>query len=247
MGLFDFFKGSKEKQGDNAKPVSPAAKWADRAADKRAQSYDRQEAIQALAQMATADAATALLRRFTFVTDPTITDEEEKQAAFEGILRAGKDAIEPIRAFAATAQGVVVPIRLMKELLDQDAYIAELVAWLSKWDTEYAKFSDPKVQLLDALASEKHPLIAKAVTPFLDDVDDAARYSAVAALFAQEDPEVVPKLVRLLAREESFRIKNKIADGLASKGWEVPQELQDEVARALSSQYMLEAATVRAR
>src|SRR5205807_504796 len=79
------------------KGSSAAAKWADRI-EKRAQNYDRQEAIQALSDMATQQAAEALLRRFTFHIDPSITDQEEKDSAFKGILRAGKEAIDPVRA-----------------------------------------------------------------------------------------------------------------------------------------------------
>ena len=50
MGLFDLFKSGGGK-GDKAdKKSNAAAKWAERAGDKRAQNYDRQEAIQALAE-----------------------------------------------------------------------------------------------------------------------------------------------------------------------------------------------------
>jgi len=57
MGLFDLFKS----KGDDKPKASPAAKWANVASDKRAQNYDRQEALQALADMGTADAVAALL------------------------------------------------------------------------------------------------------------------------------------------------------------------------------------------
>ncbi len=67
------------------------------------QNYDRQEAIEALAAMGTSDAAEVLLKRFTFHIDPSITDQEEKDSAFRGILRAGDQAVEPVRAFAAKA------------------------------------------------------------------------------------------------------------------------------------------------
>ena len=95
MGLFDFFKAKGDGKGDDGKKKksSPAAKWAEAAGSKRAQAYDRQEAIQELTKLATADAVEALLKRFTFATDPSITDQEEKELAFEGILKAGKDAI----------------------------------------------------------------------------------------------------------------------------------------------------------
>src|SRR5205085_3331975 len=109
MGLFDLFKS----KGDDKPKASPAAKWANVASDKRAQNYDRQEALQALADMGTADAVAALLKRFTFVTDPSITDQEEKDLAFTGILRAGRDAIEPTRAFAMKAESLAWPMKVL--------------------------------------------------------------------------------------------------------------------------------------
>src|SRR5260370_24558069 len=102
MGLFDLFKGATRVDKKNRPKNNPAAKWADRV-EKRVQNYDRQEAIQALSDLATADAVEVLLKRFTFHMDPSITDQEEKDAAFRGILRAGKEAIDPVRSFVAKA------------------------------------------------------------------------------------------------------------------------------------------------
>ncbi|MDP9002471.1 MAG: HEAT repeat domain-containing protein, partial [Myxococcota bacterium] len=148
MGLFDMFRGGTKERKE--RPKKAADKWADRI-EKRVQNYDRQEAIQALADMASADATAVLLKRFTFHMDPSITDQEEKDAAFRGILRAGKDAIGPVRAFAAKAESLAWPMKIMKELVDDDEYVEELLRWLSRWDTEYSKFIDPKVQILTAL------------------------------------------------------------------------------------------------
>src|SRR5688572_11082421 len=158
MGRFDIFK---KKDGD--RKSSPAAKWAEAAGSKRAQAYDRQEAIQELSKLGTADAAEALLKRFTFATDPSITDQEEKELAFQGILKAGKDAVEPVRAFAAKADSLSWPMRILKELLTEDELIDELIVWLGRWDTEYAKFTDPKLQLLEVLGDHVNPKIRPAV------------------------------------------------------------------------------------
>ena len=95
MGLFDRFKGGAKIVDKKGSKGSVAAKWADRI-ERRVQNYDRQEAIQALADMGTSDAAEVLLKRFTFHIDPSITDQEEKDAAFQGVLKAGKEAIEPV-------------------------------------------------------------------------------------------------------------------------------------------------------
>ncbi|HZU83347.1 MAG TPA: HEAT repeat domain-containing protein [Polyangiaceae bacterium] len=238
MGLFDRFKGGGKGQPKGR--GSPAAKWADRI-EKRVQNYDRQEAIQALADMASADAAEVLLKRFTFHMDPSITDQEEKESAFRGILRAGQAAIEPVRAFAARAESLAWPMKIMQELLGEKEYVEELLRWLSRWDTEYAKFVDPKVQILTALEERKHPDIREAVEPFLEDVNEPARFHAVSALLAQDDAQAVPALTRLLADEESMRIRAKIAEGLLSRGWGVPAEDREAVRRALPAGLSIDA------
>jgi hypothetical protein len=253
MGLFDRFKGGKRED----RPRSPVTKWADKASDKRAQNYDRQEALAELAELAgppgeksketeedsvriRAEAVAALMKRFTFNMEPSITDQEEKDTAFSGVVRAGKLAIEPIRAYAAKAESLAWPMKILKELVDETAYVEELVVWLSKWDTEYAKFIDPKLQLLIALEGHKHPSIREATEPFLLDVNEPARFHAVATVLAQDDPASVPALVSTLVDEESFRIKNKIAEGLAARGWRIPEELRADFKKSLPSQFALD-------
>lgn len=231
MGLFDLFKSGGKDTAE--KKSNAAAKWAERAADKRAQNYDRQEAIQALAEMGTPEAAAALLKRFTFLIDPSITDQEEKDAAFRGVLKAGKDAIAPVRAFAAKAESLAWPMRILKELVDEDEFVDELIVWLSKWDTEYAKFVDPKVQLLRALEDHKSEKIRAAVEPFLEDVHEPARFHAAATLLAQDDSTVIAPLVKLMEDEESVRVKNKIADGIVAREWSVPDELREPMRKVL--------------
>jgi hypothetical protein len=240
MGLFDRFKGGAKGERKERLKSGAASKWADRI-EKRVQNYDRQEAIQALADMASADAAVVLLKRFTFHMDPSITDQEEKEAAFRGILRAGKDAISPVRAFAAKAESLAWPMKIMKELVDEDEYVEELLRWLSRWDTEYAKFVDPKVQILTALEERKHPHIREGAERFLDDVNEPARFHAVSALLAQDDAASVVSLARLLAIEESVRVRNKTAEGLALREWIVPEDERDAVRKGLPAGFAVDA------
>ena len=241
MGLFDFFKkssgGSSGGDGKDGKKKSPAAKWAEAAGSKRAQAYDRQEALQELAKLGTADAVEALLKRFTFNTDPSITDQEEKDLAFDGILKAGKDAIEPVRAFAAKAESLSWPIRILKDILEEEEFIDELLVWLKKWDTEYAKFIDPKLQLLETLSDFKNPKIRPAVERFLEDVNEPARFNAVAAVLAQDDQEALGPLITLFLDEESVRIRAKIADGISSRNWTIPEDQRDGLRKVLPHQY----------
>jgi HEAT repeats len=237
MGLFDRFLGGPSK---SRQKTSPAGKWSDRI-EKRVQNYDRQEAIQALAEMETADAAEVLLKRFTFHIDPSITDQEEKDSAFRGVLRAGKEAIVPVRAFATKAESLAWPMKIMKELVEENAYIDELLRWLARWDTEYSKFVDPKVQLLAALEEYKRPEIRAQVERFLEDVNEPARFHAVSTLLAQDDSASVPALIDLLTDEESVRIRNRISEGLAARGWAIPPEQRDAARKALSAPFTTDA------
>ncbi len=235
MGLFDRFRGASSE-----KKASPAAKWADRV-EKRAQNYDRQEAITALSDMGTAEAVEVLLKRFTFHIDPSITDQEEKDAAFQGVLRAGAVAIEPVRAFAARAESLAWPMKIVRELVDEPEYVEELLRWLSRWDTEYSKFVDPKVQILTSLEEYRSDKIRESVERFLEDVNEPSRFHAVNALFAQGDAAALPALLKVLLDEESVRVRTKIVEGLAARAWEVPGEQREAVARALPGAYALDA------
>jgi hypothetical protein len=243
MGLFDLFKGSgkKSKDGEGGKEGAvAAAKWAEKAGDKRAQNYDRQEAIAELAQQATPEAAAALLKRFTFNMDPSITDQEEKDGAYQGVLAAGKAAIPPIRAFAAKAESLAWPIKLVKGLLPEEEVIPELLLWLERWDTEYAKFIDPKLQLLGALEELKHPSILPKVERFLEDVNGEARFCAVSAVLAQEDASAIPALLEALENEESLRVKNRILDGFIARSWLVPEDRLQKARKALPPEYSVD-------
>lgn len=90
MGLFDIFKRDRPP-GDDGKPADrKLGSLAKKASDKRSQAYDRDEALRALVELGTPGAAGALLRRFNLKVDPSITDQEEKQLAFDGIVSIGR-------------------------------------------------------------------------------------------------------------------------------------------------------------
>lgn len=239
MGLFDFLK-----KGSNPPPASgkdaPNKKVAGHAkvvGDKRAQTYDRAESIQALADMRSADAAEALLRRFTFSIDPSITDQEEKDAAFQGIVGVGPDAVPAVRAFCAKAEVLTWPLKILRVLLDDASYKAELLQLAEGFDTEYARNVEPKLQVVTALAEVRGDDARKAAERFLEDVNETVRFHAVASTFAQDDAASVDPLLDMLATEESVRIKNKVAEGLSQKGWALPESRRAEARKALEDAY----------
>lgn len=270
MGFLDFLKRTDNKTGKIGQKAPQVrrevARFADTAANKRAQNYDRQEAIAGLADLAQplenaaelektekgraqleehektrVEAAGALLKRFNFVMDPTITDQEEKQLAFEGIQAVGEKILEPLRAYAAKAESLSWPIKILKSAIsDDEIVVGELLAWLSKWDTEYAKFVDPKVQLLVELEEHKDPRIFEASKDFLLDVNETSRFHAVGVALAQGEDAAMPLLVDMFVDEESLRIRNRVCEGFIARGWAVPDERRAEMRKVLPGEYSID-------
>ncbi|MBK8251504.1 MAG: HEAT repeat domain-containing protein [Polyangiaceae bacterium] len=258
MGLFDFLKKKEDgKKGSTPPPADKkVAGHAKVAGDKRAQTYDRMESLQALAEMKTPDSAAALLKRFSFSIDPSITDSEEKELAFAGIVEAGRpgdlpkdekerDAmlaeaaarrdkvVEATRTYCEKAEQLTWPLKVLRELLDDDAYRDELIDMLARFDTEYARNVEPKIQLLVALEEVPGEESREVVEQFLEDVNETVRFHAAESTFAHGNPESAAVLCKMIISEESVRVKNKVAEGFTRRGWTVPADQRDSVTKAL--------------
>ncbi len=232
MGLFGLFE---------KKPGGALKKHAERVANKRAQAIDRWESIQALIRDGGPEAIAALLPRFTFYVDPSITDQEEKDAVFEGVLRAGEHAIPVVRAFMETSESLSWPLKLMDRLAEQQTVVAALLELLAPWDTEYARDPQRKIQLLAALEERKDARTAAAVARFLRDANETVRFQAVTAIFAQDNAgDFRESLQECVRSEESVRVRNRIFEGFLQQGWSAIEP--GEGARALStSSYAVDA------
>ena len=108
-----------------------------------------------------------------------------------------------------------------------------LIELLGNFDTEYARNVEPKVQIIQALEEVVSEDVREAVAPFLEDVNETVRFHAVQTTFAQNNPESVAPMVKLLEAEESVRVKNKVAEGLLFRGWAIPAELREVTSAAL--------------
>lgn len=243
MGFFDFFKKSADtKQGAEpaaAKGNKDVARLARVVGNKLAQDYDRQEAISQLAAMANAEGARALLRRFDFAMEPSITDREEKEAAVEGVVGAGEAAIGPIRDYCARAEGVIWPLKILRRIVEEQRFVDELLELLEQFDTEYIRNPEPKMQLIQALEEFATEDVRLAVEPFLQDVNENVRFTAVGTTFAMKTPAAAGPLVQAMKQEESLRVRNRIASGLSDQAWKVPANLNDAARESLPQGYSL--------
>ena len=229
MALFGLF----DKKSD-------LEKFAERAQNRRAQAIDRWEAIQALSRMRTSEAVEALLPRFTFYVDPSITDQEEKDAAFDGIVATGAAAVAPVTAFLRKADSISWPVKILERLVSPETVTATMIGLLADMDTEYERDPQRKIQALATLEERTHPGIADAVVRFLQDSNETVRFHAAGALLAQPDADAHREaLLRCFCSEQSVRVRNRILDGFAAHGWDVGDKAA-EVKSRLPAGYSLD-------
>jgi HEAT repeat protein len=210
-----------------------------RVANKRAQAPDRWDSIQALGAMGTEEAAEALLQRFTFRVDPSITDQEEKDAAFEGIVRAGSAAVPPVRRFLQRSDSIAWPLKCLERLLDEEEVTGELLAVLETMDIEYERDPDKKIQILAALEERQDERVVPAVQRFLEDANETARFHAVQTLLAQGDDSVQEPLLATALKEESLRVRSAILDGFIARNWSAGDR-RDELQAKLPPGYAVD-------
>lgn len=245
MGVFDIFSKKKGESAPPKKSEREIAKLQKLIGNKMSQNYDRQQAIEELGRMGSAEGAAALLRRFDWTLDPSITDQEEKEAAAQGIISTGEVALEPIRKYCSRAESLTWPLRILQQIAAEEHIVDELLGVLDEFDTEYTRNPEPKQQLIATL--EEYPCedVRVAVEPFLLDVSEPVRFRAATTTFAMNDEKSVPALIAALEEEESLRVRNRIAQGLAERSWKIPSELHDACREALPDDYKLDGGVVR--
>jgi HEAT repeat protein len=217
MGLLDLFSKEKREERTRQKNIERALK-------KYAQSADRWKALEALAADGSDQALYGLLRRFGFVYDKTIEDEQEKDWVFDALVAKGKAALPATKRYLLAADSISWPLRVLSKIATRDEELAALEEVLARQEPGYERDPTKKIQLMNHLGGGKLDRAAALVAPYLKDMDEGVRYAAAEALLALRD-EAVGKtpLLDLFANdaEESLRIRLMICEGLCSLTWAV--------------------------
>lgn len=229
MGLFDVFKGG---GGGLKKHVA-------RVANKRAQKHERWESIQVLASDGSDEAIRALLTRFTIRVDPSITDGEEKNEAFRGIVQHGEAVLQPVRDFLESSESLAWPFKILKEIQGEEEVTTTLLDLLSRMDTEYERDPQKKIDVIASLEERNDARIVGAVTRFLEDMNETVRFHAVGAILAQEEADAArDAMTEAFLAEESVRVRMQILDGYVDRGWTL-EAVKDAAAKRMPTGYSL--------
>jgi hypothetical protein len=236
MGLLDIF--SKEGRTKSARD-----KNIQRAVNKYAQSADRWKALESLRDDGTDDALYGLLRRFGMMYDKTIEDEQEKEFVFEVLLSKGANAIPAIERYLASADSISWPLRILDKVADRERELAVIKKVLERHEPGYERDPTKKQQLLSHLGSLQHVEAAALCAPYLVDMDEGVRFTAVEALLAQKNGDVAvgPLCDQFVsAEEDSLRIRLRMAEGFVEHGWTVPADKRAGLQAQLPEAFVLE-------
>jgi|SRR5262245_2015003 len=235
MGFLDKF--SKDGREQRAREKNAA-----RAVDKYAQSPDRMKALQALRDDGSTEALHALMKRFGMMYDKTIEDEQEKEWVFEMLVEKGGAVLPALKRYMASADSISWPLRLLDKVVDgKEGRIDVIAEVLERHEPGYERDPTKKIQLLTHLGSLKHARVPPLVVPYLEDMDEGVRYAALETLMRQADEAAArTPLLDLFAKEDSLRLRLRIADGFSELGWSVADRRAD-VEKGLPDTFQIEA------
>jgi hypothetical protein len=134
----------------------------------------------------------------------------------------GSLAAEPLKRFIRRSESLSWAVKMLDRVLPPEDVLSILLELMSSMDTEYERDPTRKVQLLAELESRRGEAVLPVVLPFLEDVNETARFHAVGAILAQENAgDAREQLAKTLAREDSMRTKARILDGFAALRWNI--------------------------
>jgi len=233
MGFLGLFGGGKKK--------TKVDKLVKKVTNAYVQPQERQRFMYTLAEMGTEESLLGLLQRFTFHTEGSIVDEEEKALAYQLLVNAGPSAIQPIKTYVTSRDSVYWPLKAMRELAGMDAAVDLLLMVLDRVQDSEARVNDHKIQLVSNLRDFPHPRVEARLRDLCTDGDEEVRLMAMDGLMSYGEREALESVMsRLLDPEETARVRTVIYEQLVDHGWSLnPWRAQLEEADVIPPHYRL--------
>ncbi|HKD40315.1 MAG TPA: HEAT repeat domain-containing protein [Myxococcaceae bacterium] len=232
MGILDIFGGSGPDK---------ARKLKGKVTQKYGDPTSRQKAISQLGEMQIPEAISSLLARFTVTVEPLTTDADEKEHVFQLITSRGRSAVDSVREFLrSTDTSSSWAVRLLSALLTEPELIGICVEFLHQLGSTYTRNPEKKIVLIQFLTGKDDPRIAPALVPFLEDMSDDVKISAIKGLAPLKyEPSREPLLHLLTAEDTARRVQTAAIAALHESGFGV-QGYREKVEALLSEPYFVD-------
>lgn len=217
MGLRDLFSSTGRQKTRLDKAIKTAT-------NPYTQSAERYAAMEQLLAECSEESLVGLMRRFTMVSTKSIEDEEEKGWAYRELSGLGAKALPAVKRFCLEHDNIAWALRIVEDVADEAQEWEIIDALLEKHPPEYERDPSKKIQLLTHVAEIDDPSVPDILGRYLGDPDEGVRFFCAEQLLDIGDEAKSKEL--LIARlvdesEDSLRIRTKILDGLADRGWDV--------------------------
>jgi len=232
VGILDIFGGSGPDK---------ARKLKGKVTQKYGDPTSRQKAISQLGEMQIPEAISSLLARFTVTVEPLTTDADEKEHVFQLITSRGRSAVDSVREFLrSTDTSSSWAVRLLSALLPEPELIGICVEFLHQLGSTYTRNPEKKIVLIQFLTGKDDPRIAPALVPFLEDMSDDVKISAIKGLAPLKyEPSREPLLHLLTAEDTARRVQTTAIAALHESGFGV-QGYREKVEALLSEPYFVD-------
>ncbi len=233
--------GDTSSQGAGRKPLSgPLARLRKKVINKYGQPQDRQQALRAVAEIGTEEAASVLLERFTFRIEQTIGDEEEKQMVCDDLVRFGGIAVAPILKFLETENAPYWPIRALRQIIGDEQTVTHLLDIIDRCEAIFDRDIERKVLLVQNLREFRDPRVRERLLQFLRDDNEELRVQAVEGLMEMGQQDMADTMIdRLLDPDETQRVKTAILNLLIEKKWKVKHR-KEEVRKSIPPTFWID-------
>lgn len=212
--MFDLFRRS----GPSPKQIGRAVK---RLTEPHGEAGPRIEAAERLAQWGTPEALFGLVKRFSISSRVITEDIEEKRMVVDILASRGEAAVEPILRFMKSYSQVDWPVQALARIVSQEQLVELLLdAVRSVAESEFAA-PEHRVGLIRALQGYVTPEMRPVLESLLEDADDDVRIVALEALAEIGEPVRERLLETFLDAEDRPRIRRRIAEIFAERGWDV--------------------------
>jgi hypothetical protein len=226
VGILKFFKQLKQKQKERA--ISKNLKVIK---NPKAIREERVSAIEYFKNLREVDTSVpSLLNRFDYSLDHGIYDTREKEAAMEGVLKFGADAIPFVREHLLGTTRIAWPIKILQKLGEDQIVIDALESCLYFSDFAFDRDKiDKNYDILCYLRDYSLPDKGEKLLTLLEALDERIRFACAEVLLAQASPAGLKALEPFLTdtSSENTRIHQIVIDAFVDKGWSVSLDLPE--------------------
>ena len=225
-------------------PKAAVEKQSKRLMNKYQQTAERKAAIDALARIGTEDAVLALLKRYQFQVEQSISDEDEKNTVYEVVVALGPKAVDGVKQYIRTEVGLYWAVKALRALVGEAETATVLIEALDGFTNTLGQNRERRQQLVDNLRNfASDDRVFERLLQLVHDEDEEVVVRAVDGLSAREGhtDQVVDALAAVAVSERtSPRIRMMIFELMVNNGWKTTAERVPELTTVVTSQYVVD-------